>query len=88
MRADLRKLWTAATPKSSSSASPCYRDRPGRSPGPPPTGATPTIAAGLDRTAAEELFASVTPAARIDNGIGPDTEEHDRSCVVSDDKLG
>ncbi|MGH3814719.1 MAG: hypothetical protein ACRDUV_20120, partial [Pseudonocardiaceae bacterium] len=47
--------------------------------GPPPDGATPTIAVGQDRAALDELFASVNPAAQIDNGIGLDTEEQGRT---------
>lgn len=50
--------------------------------GPPPDGATPSIAVGLDRAALDELFASVTPAARIDNGIGLDTQEQGRTVWV------
>jgi Dolichyl-phosphate-mannose-protein mannosyltransferase len=50
--------------------------------GPPPEGATPTIAVGLDRVALDELFASVTPAARIDNGVGLDTEEQGRTVWI------
>ncbi|MGH3754910.1 MAG: glycosyltransferase family 39 protein [Pseudonocardiaceae bacterium] len=50
--------------------------------GPPPDGATPTIAVGLDRVALDELFASVTPVARIDNGLGLDTEEQGRTVWV------
>lgn len=50
--------------------------------GPPPDGATPTIAVGLDRATLDELFASVTPAAQIDNGIGLDTAEQGRTVWV------
>lgn len=50
--------------------------------GPPPDGATPTIAVGLDRAALDGLFASVTPAAQIDNGIGLATEEQGRTVWV------
>ena len=50
--------------------------------GPPPDGATPTIAVGLDRATLDELFASVIPAARIDNGIGLDTQEQGRTVWV------
>ncbi|MGQ0779186.1 MAG: glycosyltransferase family 39 protein [Pseudonocardiales bacterium] len=50
--------------------------------GPPPEGATPTIAVGLSRATLDELFASVTPAARIDNGLDLDTEEQGRTVWV------
>jgi hypothetical protein len=50
--------------------------------GPPPDGATPTIAVGLDRAALDELFASVIPAARIDNGVGVDTAEQGRTVWI------
>ena len=50
--------------------------------GPPPDGATPTIAVGLDRAALDEMFASVTPVARIDNGLGLGTEEQGRTVWV------
>lgn len=50
--------------------------------GSPPDGATPTIAVGQDRATLDELFASVTPAARIDNGLGLDTAEQDRTVWV------
>ena len=54
--------------------------------GPPPDGATPTIAVGLDRATLGELFASVTPAAQIDNGVGLDTEEQGRTVWVCRDQ--
>ncbi len=50
--------------------------------GPPPDGATPTIAVGLGRAALDELFASVAPAARIDNDVGLDTEERGRTVWI------
>lgn len=50
--------------------------------GPPPDGATPTIAVGLGRATVDQLFASVTLAARIDNGVGLDTEEQGRAVWV------
>jgi Dolichyl-phosphate-mannose-protein mannosyltransferase len=50
--------------------------------GPPPDGATPTIAVGLVRTELDRLFASVTPVARIDNGLGLDTAEQGRTVWI------
>jgi hypothetical protein len=43
---------------------------------------TQTIAVGLERAALDELFANVTPAAQIDNGIGLDTEEQGRTVWI------
>jgi 4-amino-4-deoxy-L-arabinose transferase-like glycosyltransferase len=50
--------------------------------GPPPEGAAPTIAVGLDRSALETLFASVIPVATIDNGVGVDTAEQGRTVWI------
>ncbi len=43
--------------------------------GPPPAGADPVVAVGLDRDRLQELFRSVRPVAVVDNGVGLDNEE-------------
>jgi 4-amino-4-deoxy-L-arabinose transferase-like glycosyltransferase len=50
--------------------------------GPPPENATLTIAVGLDRTTLDGLFASVTPVAQIDNGIGVNNAERGRTVWI------
>jgi hypothetical protein len=48
--------------------------------------ATPTIAIGRDWAMLAELFASVTPATRIDNGVGLENEEQGRTVWVCRDQ--
>jgi hypothetical protein len=50
--------------------------------GPPPEDATLTIAVGMDRATLDGLFASVTPVAEIDNGVGLDTAEQGRTVWI------
>jgi hypothetical protein len=43
--------------------------------GPPPQTGGPVIAVGISRPRLEQLFATVQPSARIDNGVGVDNQE-------------
>jgi hypothetical protein len=50
--------------------------------GPPPESATTVIAVGFDEPSLRRWFASVQPAARVDNGVGLANEEQGRTVWV------
>ena len=47
--------------------------------GPPPESADTVLAVGVDESSLRRWFSSVTPIARIDNGIGLDNQEQGRT---------
>ena len=50
--------------------------------GPPPPGADPVIAVGLDEERLRAMFDSVEPAARVDNRVDLDDDEQGRTVWV------
>jgi 4-amino-4-deoxy-L-arabinose transferase-like glycosyltransferase len=54
--------------------------------GPPPESATTVVAVGFDEPRLRRWFASVRPAARLDNGLGLANEEQGRPVFVCTDR--
>jgi hypothetical protein len=54
--------------------------------GPPPEDADTVIAVGVPEDDLRRWFGSVTPAARIDNGVGLDNDEQGRTVWVATDR--